>query len=356
MKTTILKHALSVSLLIALASYLSPLVAEETAPWKINGRTLPPPAGASDVIRNAIANAPTPSYEARTTGLPSDPELRKKMRNDRDAASAIRVKERAAQFNIELREETIDGVTVFYAKPAKVAPEFEDNLFIQVHGGAYVVGSGLASAMGAVSIAHFIGMPAVAVDYRMPPEHPFPAAVNDVTTVYKHLLKTRKASSMVIGGGSAGGGLTLASIHKFKELGLELPSAVYAATPWADLTKTSDSLFTNEHIDRFLVTYDGPLAEAAKSYAGDEDMKHPLISPVYGDFSGFPPTHLVAGTRDLFLSDTARSHRALRRAGAIAELHIYEGLSHGEFFSVPNSPETAELFKELNLFLQKYVP
>ncbi len=158
-------------------------------------------------------------------------------------------------------------------------------------------------------IASQVKIPVLSIDYRMPPEHPFPGAVQDVVAVYKHLLKTRHARSIALGGSSAGGGLALASTHKLIELGLDIPAALFAGTPWADLTKTGDSHYTNEGIDRILVTYDGLLADAAKLFAGDHDMKNPLISPVYGDFTGFFPTYLVTGTRDLFLSDVVRTHR-----------------------------------------------
>ncbi len=86
--------------------------------------------------------------------------------------------------------------------------------------------------------------------------------------------------------------MSLASVHRFRALGLETPGAIYAGTPWADLTKTGDSLFTNEGLDRVLVTYDGLLGAAARLYADGHDLKDPLISPVYGDFAGFPPTYL----------------------------------------------------------------
>ena len=87
-------------------------------------------------------------------------------------------------------------------------------------------------------------------------------------------------------------------------------------------------------------------------YADGYDLKDPLISPLYGDFDGFPPTYLVTGTRDMFLSDTARSHRKLRAAGVVADLHVYEGFSHAEYLMVPTSPESREVFTELGAFLQ----
>ena len=189
----------------------------------------------------------------------------------------------------------------------------------------------------------------------MPPEHPFPAAVEDVVSVYKHLLESRSAKSIAIGGTSAGGGLSLAAVHRFIALGLDVPGAIYAGTPWADLTKTSDSLFTNEGLDRILVTYDGFLGAAARLYADGHDMKDPLISPVYGDFEGFPPTYLITGTRDMFLSDTARTHRKLRAAGVVADLHVYEGVAHADYLILVGSPESEDVFAEVSAFFKKHL-
>ena len=134
------------------------------------------------------------------------------------------------------------------------------------------------------------------------------------------------------------------------QMDLPLPGAIYAGTPWSDLTKTSDSLFTNEGIDRVLVTYDGLLKGAAKIYAASTDMKDPLISPVYGEFTGFPPTILITGTRDLFLSDTARVHRKMRNAGVVADLHVFEGMSHAEYLFVLESSESSETTSEVVRF------
>ena len=176
-----------------------------------------------------------------------------------------------------------------------------------------------------------------------------------VVAVWKSLLKKWDAKSMALGGTSAGGGLTLASTLKFKELGLPLPGALFAGTPWADLTKTGDSYFTNEGVDNVLVAYEGLFEGAATLYAGDHELTDPLISPVYGDFSDFPPTYLVSGTRDMFLSNTVRTHRKLRTAGVEADLNVYESFSHGDYLNVIDSPESQQVFAELWTFLLKYL-
>ena len=160
---------------------------------------------------------------------------------------------------------------------------------------------------------------------------------------------------MALGGTSAGSGLALAAVHKFIRLGLKVPGALYAGTPWADLTKTGDSYWINEGIDRNLVSYHGVLGESARLYAGDYDLKDPLLSPVYGNFQGFPPTYLVTGTRDLFLSNTARVHTKLRAAGVVADLAVYEGMAHGDYFLEPDLPESRQVYAELNAFLLQHL-
>ncbi|MHC4714127.1 MAG: alpha/beta hydrolase fold domain-containing protein, partial [Planctomycetota bacterium] len=192
-------------------------------------------------------------------------------------------------------------------------------------------------------IAGNLKIPVLSIDYRMPPPHPAPAAMEDVIAVWKKLLEDRSALSMAMGGTSAGAGLTMSSVQRMVELGIEPPKALFLGTPGADVTRTGDSRYINEGIDQSLVAW-----EALKLYAGEYDHKHPYVSPIYGDFGGFPPSYLISGTRDLMLSDTVRTHRELRRAGVEAELHVYEGQSHAEYLIVMNAPESHEHFVELN--------
>ncbi len=207
----------------------------------------------------------------------------------------------------------------------------------------------------AAIIAAFTGMRAVAIDYRMPPESPHPAAIADVEMVYRALLEGFEPQNMAIGGTSAGAGLSMAALLRFESAGLPLPAAQYLGTPWADLTKTGDTLYTLEGIDRVLVTYDGVLEAAALLYAGGVPLTDPLLSPVYGELSGFPPTIIVTGTRDMFLSDSARVHRKLRNAGVTADLLVFEGLSHAEYAFVSPSPEFEQTYTELSAFVRQYL-
>lgn len=339
---------------VGLLALLGAVGSAAESDWQIPARTLSSPQGASSALQEAVAQTPAPPVMERKAFQPSSAEEWRAMiaqfPNQTDLEAL------ASQANVAIEAGEIGGVATYRVTPNGGArPPHQDHVFLYIHGGAYVFGGGDAAVPEAAVISAFAGIPSVAVDYRMPPEHPFPAAVDDVVAVYRELLQDHAPGEIAIGGTSAGGGLSLAAIHQFKALELPVPGAVYLGTPWADLTDTSDSLHTLEGIDRILVTYDGMLASAAKLYAAGTPLTDPLISPVYGDFTGFPPTYLVTGTRDMLLSDTARVHRKLKAAGVVADLNVYEGLSHAEYMMLVGSPENLQTYGELAQFLAAHL-
>jgi acetyl esterase/lipase len=341
--------------LVVVAAAGRQALAEERS-WVLHERTLPVPAAASEALRDSIANTPQPNVAAHIQGttFKTNEEWVNLIRAADERAIAA-VEALAERLKVTIEEEKIAGVTVYSVTPENINPANENRLFVHTHGGAYVFNGGRAGLTEAIIIAHRANIPVLSIDYRMPPEHPFPVAVEDVVAVWKSLLEKRDAKSMALGGTSAGGGLVLASTHKFIGLGIPVPGALFAGTPWSDLTKTGDSYFTNEGVDTILISYDGLLAGAVELYAGDHALTDPLISPVYGDFKGFPPTYLVSGTRDMFLSNTVRTHRKLRTAGVVADLNVYEGFSHGGYLKDLDSPESQQTYAELGAFLLKYL-
>ena len=342
-----------ITALLGMTLFALPALAEQQQ-WTLGQRSVPVPAGASPALQESIRQTPQPGpdspFESAETA-----EGWKAMAEEFDTGWAAGIPGMIEQFGITVVQDEINGVNVYRIAPSQLAPVNKDRLFIYAHGGAYVLGGGEAGIVEALLIAFHLGIPVLSVDYRMPPDHPFPAAVEDMVTVYRALLETRQARSMVIGGTSAGGGLSLAAMHKFKVLGLPAPGAIYGGTVWSDLTQTGDTLFTNEGLDRMLVTYRGFLSDCAKLYADGHDMKDPLISPVYGDFAGFPPTILVSGTRDILLSDVSRTHRKMRAAGVTADLHVYEGMSHAGYSIFPETPESKDMYRELREFVAKHL-
>jgi epsilon-lactone hydrolase len=221
-------------------------------------------------------------------------------------------------------------------------------VFLDIHGGALIMGSGEVCKAMALATASRVGARVVAVDYRMPPDHPYPASLDDCLAFYRALLRDHAPGEIIVGGGSAGGNLAAALILRARDEGLPLPAAAVLMTPEVDLTESGDSFQTNAGIDAM-----GALMQANLLYAGGADLAHPYLSPLLGDFTkGFPPTFLSAGTRDLFLSNAVRMHRALRNVGVPAELHIVEAAPHGAFGGA--AQEDRDLDREVRLFCEKW--
>jgi acetyl esterase/lipase len=144
-------------------------------------------------------------------------------------------------------------------------------------------------------------------------------------------------------------------VLRAKQEELPLPAAIAPGTPMADLTNAGDSFETNRLLDNVLVAPGASCDERAALYADGRDLADPLISPVYGDMAGFPPTILTTGTRDLLLSSTVRVHRKLRQAGVEAALVVFEGLSHAHWYRDVDAPETKEHFGELAQFFDRHL-
>jgi acetyl esterase/lipase len=259
------------------------------------------------------------------------------------------------RLRVKVEKTTIDGVRAFILTPEVIAPENRNRLLIHVHGGCYVLNPGEAALPEALFMAGFGHFKVIAVDYRMPPEAYFPAALDDGLTVYKNAIKTTDPKNIAIFGSSAGGALTLEMVLKAKQDGLPLPGAIAPGTPMSDVTKVGDSFVTNAMLDNVLVSPDGFCDAATKVYANGHDLKDPLLSPVYGDMKGFPPTILTSGTRDLLLSNTVRVHRKLRQAGVDAMLQVFEGQSHAHYYRDDTAPETKEAFEEIAGFFDKHL-
>ncbi len=255
-----------------------------------------------------------------------------------------------ARLHVKVESTTIDGVRVNIVTPDDIPAANRDKVLVHVHGGCYVYFPGASGTTEAIMMAGFGHYKVIAVDYRMPPEAYFPAALDDAMTVYKSVLKTTDPKKVGIIGTSAGGALTLEMVVKAKQDGLPMPGAIAPGTPMADVTKTGDSFYTNEFVDNVLVSPSGFCDDAAAFYAHGHDLKDPLLSPVYADMAGFPPTILTTGTRDQLLSNTVRVHRKLRRAGVVADLNVYEGESHAQYQFDDRVPETKEAFGEIAAF------
>ncbi|HXP72888.1 MAG TPA: alpha/beta hydrolase [Stellaceae bacterium] len=324
----------------------------QPGPRSVSARVIPvPTAEVSPELQKLIGAPYSPTFNA-------DPKTAAEWKTliDQRAAAAIgllpAMKEK---LGVKVESTTIAGVHAFIVTPSKMRPENRQRLLVHVHGGGYVFGPGEAALPEAIFMAGFGGFKVISVDYRMPPDYPYPAAMDDAMSVYKAALKMARPRNIAIFGTSTGGAMTLAMVLRAKAEKLPLPGAIAPGTPWSDLAKIGDSYDTNEWVDNVLVTWDGWLGRAATLYANGHDMKDPQLSPIYGDFHGFPPTILTTGTRDLFLSNTVRAHRKLLRAGVLADLQVYEGMSHAQYDFDPSVPETKEAFTTIARFFDRHL-
>ena len=320
---------------------------ERTVP----ARTLPVPTDVSPQMQAIIARPIAPNFNV----VPKTPEewaARQKASADGGDKTVPALAER---LHVKVQKGRMAGVTVYTVTPDRIAPANRNRMLIHVHGGCYVLGGGLGAANEAVLMAGIGHNKVISVDYRMPPAAYFPAALDDVVAVYREALKTHPARSMAVFGSSAGGGLTLETVLRLKQLGLPLPAAIAPGTPMADLTGVGDSFVTNAMVDNVLVSRDGLCDPAAQFYAHGHDLKDPLLSPVYGDMHCFPPAILTTGTRDLLLSNTVRVHRKLKDAGVEAELNVFEAVAHGEYARDDAAPETHQAFGDIAAFFDRHL-
>ncbi len=240
------------------------------------------------------------------------------------------------------------GAALYRVTPDGRTEQRSKLVYFDIHGGGFVVGGGELCQLTAKIRAHDFGTEVYSVDYRLLPNHPFPAGLDDCVAAYRAVLGNHSASTLILGGASAGGNLAAALILRARDEGLPLPLALLLQTPALDMTRSGDSFETNRYLDVNL--HGGTGAESLRRYAANHDSAHPYMSPLFGDFAkGWPPTLLTTGTRDLLLSDTVRMHRALRRAGVRAELHVSEASPHGGFMG--GAPEDAEMMAECRRFI-----
>ena len=343
--------------LSAFADYNATASAQAAANAKPGMRHIPPrdipvPSNEVSLAEQAIIGA---SYGRIFNAHPKDAEQWKALANNVADLQVKGIPALALKLGVTITPTTIAGVKCYIVEAKNIPPRNRNRLLIHVHGGGYVFSSGRSGTHEAILLAGFGGFKVISVDYRMPPEFPYPAAMDDAMAVWKEAVKMADPKNMAIFGTSTGGGMTLAMVLRAKDEHLPLPAAVAPGTPWADLTDTGDSYKTNEWLDNILVTWNGWLGDAARIYAGSYSLKAPYLSPIYGDFGGFPPAILTTETRDLFLSNTVRTHRKLRRAGVEADLNVYEGQSHAEYARDVDAPETREAFTDIANFFNRHL-
>lgn len=241
-------------------------------------------------------------------------------------------KARARRFGVTVSKGRIAGVPVKHVRKNGIDPNADQRLLINFHGGGFLFDGG--SLNETIPLAGLTGIPAVTVLYRMAPEHPFPAAVDDALAVYCATLAERPASSIGVYGTSAGAVLTLQLLARIKAEGLPMPAAAGIFSGAGDLEIVGDC---ESYLPPIMGTRTA--AETLAEYCGDTPRDNPLLSPTRGDLSGLPPVMLMTSTRDQLLSHTILVDLALRQAGVEVDLRVYEGLGHA-FWGWIECPES----------------
>lgn len=200
-------------------------------------------------------------------------------------------------------------------------------VLLYLHGGGYCIGSPKSHRNVVARLAKGLGCRALVPDYRLAPEHPFPAPLLDVVKVYRWLLAQGvPAQQIMLAGDSAGGGLALASCMMLRQLGLPLPAGLFCISPWVDLSLSGESIQELAAVDPLVnVAW---IESLAGQYCGAEDRRHPLISPLYGQFDGFPPILIQLGSDEVLRSEVEQLHGRLQQAGVVSQLQLGEGLWH----------------------------
>lgn len=252
--------------------------------------------------------------------------------------------------NVAFERTDIDGLAAAWFRPAQADPQ---KVMLYLHGGGYVVGSIDGYRMMCGQMADRLKLPLLVPEYRLAPEHPFPAAVEDAQKVYRWLLEQgHSAENIILSGDSAGGGLALATALSLRESGLPLPGAIVCISPWADLACESQSHTLKAKAESMLNTE--TLKMWGMKYAGKESLKNPLISPVHADFNGFPPLLIQVGGDEILLADSLRLAEKARAAGVDVTLNIWDDLWHVWHFFAGLVPESDRAIDEIRHFLEPH--
>jgi len=271
---------------------------------------------------------------------------------------------------VEQYRAAMENVTQFFPVPADVTREpvnaggipgewiaapgaAPERVIYYLHGGGYIIGS-INSHRELISrLSRAAGARALAIDYRLAPENPFPAAVEDATAAYRWLLSTGvDPARTVIAGDSAGGGLTLAALVALRDAGDPLPAAAVCLSPWADMEGLGESMTTKADLDP-MIRRDN-LLEGAKAYLGGADPRTPLAAPLYADLTGLPPLLIHVGSSETLLDDSTRLAERAKAAGVDVNLEVWDEMIHVFQFMAAMLPEGQQSIDRIGEFIREH--
>lgn len=347
----------ALSLLLALLTAASGIAQQTPCAAKQSDSGTIAPDGTAYVTR--IVPVPTtisPEAQKVLSRMESDaavPQTLEQRRTGTDKWQAAAGEASKKIYPVNIASDTIAGVPVRIVTPLTISPDKRDRVLINLHGGGFNSDSG--SLTESIPIANLTGTKVIAVLYRLAPEHPFPAGLEDAVAVYKQLLKTYKPNHIGIYGTSAGAILTAEVTVKLKQLNLPLPGATGIFSGLGDFSQVGDSIALFA-LNGFSGHLDPPTAgpRSSEYFSASTDPRDPVLSPLYADLTGFPPTLFITSGRDLLLSGTTILHRAYLRAGVDAQLVVFEALPHA-FWNNPALPESKEADQLMANFLDRHL-
>ena len=309
-------------------------------------KSIPAPANVSDMAQTYL-------NRARVGEMPP-------MGNEQDLEQLLRMRKalgnlflkNAKRIDPELfiTEQAMGDATGYWVNSKK--PDTTGQVLLYLHGGGRILGSAQTNLANPLRIARASGIPVVSLEYRLAPEHPYPAGLDDALNAYQWLLDEGYEHEQIgVYGDSAGGGLTLSLAHALKDRGQPLPGALVTLSPVTDVTWEGDSRIVLTNADPVLRS---PLSGRYPMWIGDADPEHYLLSPLKGDFTDFPPLLIQVGTRERLLSDSLRLARAARANGVDVTLDVWDGMWH-VWQDTPGLPEAEQACKEIAAFFRKHL-
>jgi epsilon-lactone hydrolase len=250
---------------------------------------------------------------------------------------------------IEVIDTQVNGIHAAWIQPVGA---MHDKIILYAHGGGYVSGSVADHINHVAKLVVGTELPALVFDYRLAPEHPFPAGLDDALAVYKGLLELgQDPAKIVIAGESAGGGLAVCMAVAIHDQWLALPAGVVVSSPWLNLTCEADSFRRCDPLD---ICTPNSWYVWNKFYYGDADPRNPWISPVYANPKGLPPVFIQVGSHEIMLDDSVRFIEGAKAAGVNAEVHIWDGMVHCFAFFAPMFDEATQAMAELCAKISEY--
>lgn len=267
--------------------------------------------------------------------------------------------ERRAIFNqIGQQFPMLDGISVTETVAGGVSAEWvraenarQDAALLYLHGGGYRIGSPASHRHVAAALSQAVGVQTFVIDYRLAPESPFPAAVEDAVSSYQWLIENIAPARIVVAGDSAGGGLTLATLIALRDRNIPLPVAGVALSPWVDLTISAESYETRADVDPILTRQE--LISMAEDYLQGQDAATPLASPLFADLRGLPPLLIHVGNDEVLLDDGVKLGDRAKAAGVDVTIEVCDEMIHVWHFFFPFLQEGREAIARIGEFAQK---